>query len=84
MICPRCGREQPSLHSPCPQCGRLGSTSSIPTVQTLNTGTEAETDPRRRGGEVEPSHLIRDPELRAAFMRAYRAYLRRRMREAKT
>lgn len=51
---------------------KAGSSSSIPAVP-LNMGT-AERDPRRRGGEGDPIYLIRDPELRAAFMRAYRAW----------
>lgn len=76
MICRRCGREQPSLHSPCPVCGReAGSASFIPTATPLNTGTEAIVDPRRWGGEAEPQSMTR--ELMLVFARAHRGWAAR-------
>jgi hypothetical protein len=77
LFCQRCGREQPVLHSPCPECSStIGSASSIPhLLQTPQEAASTATDPPMRGGDAEPSSaiLIKDPELRAAFLRAYRA-----------
>jgi ribosomal protein L37E len=48
--CARCGREQPTLTSPCPQCGhRDDSESSIPTP-LIHDGSQT---PRNRGGDSE-------------------------------
>jgi hypothetical protein len=54
----------------------IGSASSIPhLLQTPQEAASTATDPPMRGGDAEPSSaiLIKDPELRAAFLRAYRA-----------
>lgn len=76
MICRRCGREQPALASPCPECepDLLGSTSPIPQPKVQIPQSMDRTDGGSWGGEVEPSKLIRDPVLRAAFVRAYQAW----------
>jgi hypothetical protein len=68
-ICRRCGREQPALFSPCPEC-LVGSASSIP--QTA-ADAAVSTDPLLRGGEVEPTRLM-SRELGLAFAAAHRAW----------
>jgi hypothetical protein len=76
LFCQRCGREQPVLHSPCPVCSTIGSASSIPhLLQTPQEAASTATDSPMRAGDAEPSSasLIKDPALRAAFLRAYRA-----------
>jgi hypothetical protein len=53
------------------------SVSSIPAVASPKHRDGSPKTPHRRGGENRPStsaDLIRDPELRAAFLRAYRAW----------
>ena len=74
MICDRCGREQPCLHSPCPVCGLLGSASSILRTSAAD-GQHCMVGPLR-GGEVEPSKPM-SPGLRMAFAHAHRMWAAR-------
>jgi hypothetical protein len=80
VICQRCGREQPTLFSPCPEC-LVGSVSSISReageVPLFLSGPHVEH--ASWGGDTEPTRsasLIKDPDLRAAFLRAYTAWER--------
>jgi hypothetical protein len=73
LRCLRCGREQPVLHSPCPACGLLGSTSSIPHTPAADDGKGSANPPEVWGGDVDPSKPM-SRELSAAFARAHRAW----------
>jgi predicted amidophosphoribosyltransferase len=56
MICSRCGREQPALASPCPDCGLLDSESPIPAL-LLGSGQTPS-----RGGDSESSKRPKSPQ----------------------
>jgi len=73
MICDRCGREQPCLHSPCPQCPQIGSAFSIPPLRAATDGQQQSARPPERGGKVE----LMSPGLRMAFAHAHRLWAAR-------
>jgi hypothetical protein len=78
VICPRCGREQPTLASPCPSCGLLDSGAFNPdatrppeVVCAIDPNVGAETP---ESSKPEFLESITDPRLRAAVLAAYRAW----------
>jgi hypothetical protein len=78
VACPRCGRQQPILASPCPECGLLDSGAFNPD-ETRPPEVVCVADPHVGAETPESSkpeflECVTDPRLRAAVLAAYRAW----------